>query len=243
MFHCHLCCPNTNSLLVPNDIIDMTPWHLTLPIKRENRKDAKIIYNPKLKSFQNDTCFYVSPTHNSILFTANCGGATTRGSHYPRSELREMAGDKRALWTSSGYHELTTVLSINETPKIKRDVVALQIHDGDSDVMQVLVKKDRLYVRGSIDSKAHDYGTLEDNYELGTKFSCKIICCSNLVKVYYNDMSSPKLTFKYHGDDENYFKVGAYVQSNVSKGDAPDTVGSVEVFSCNVVHNWVNPNK
>lgn len=240
MFHCPNCCPVKNNLLVPNDIIDMKHWYLTLPLKRSNREDAKIIYNPDLQTFQDMQFFKVSQARNSVLFTAHVGGATTKGSHYPRSELREMDGpdrDNKALWSSrKGYHEMRTVLSINEIPKVKQDVVALQIHDGKSDVMQVLVKKKRLYVRGGVGSKTVDYGSLDDNYILGTMFTAKIVCTEGRVKVFFNDSPTPKLDFAYAGDNKNYFKVGAYVQSNPSKGDDPDTVGIVQVFSCEVKH-------
>jgi hypothetical protein len=231
-------CPKAGVL--PNDIIDLGLWYLTLPVKRSDRDDAAIIYNPYLKTYSDDF-FKVSPQGNSVLFITPAGGATTKGSQYPRTELREMSGPcekDKACWSSrQGYHEMVNVLSINAIPLVKQDLVASQIHDGESDVMEVLIKKSRLYVRGSVDSKPKDYGTLQDNYVLGTKFTVKIVCTGGRIKVYYNNLQTPKLDFKYVGDDKNYFKVGCYIQSNPSKGEDPDTVGEVEVFSSTVVHN------
>lgn len=234
--HIKICSLNQTKL--PRDIIDLSLWYLTIPVPRENRSDAMIIYNPQLQEYSSEF-LKVSPTKDSVLFITNAGGATTKGSQYPRTELREMNGpdeSDKASWSSvQGYHEMVNVLSINKIPLVKQDMVASQIHDGKSDVMEVLIKKSRLYVRGSVGNRPKDYGTLEENYVLGTKFSVKIVCTDGRIKVYYNNV--PKLDFKYVGDDKNYFKVGCYMQSNPSKGEDPDTLGEVEVFSSVVTHS------
>lgn len=233
-------CPHCSNTLEVNICsterkgIDLANWHLTLPIKRDDRSDAKIIYNPELMNFDNE--FFKRTPTGSIMFSCNAGGATTKNSKYPRSELREMNNQKRASWSAYDYSEMTCTLTIHAIPLVKKDVVVCQIHDGKSDVMEVLIKNSRLYVRGSVGSKTKDYGTLEGKYVLGTKFKVRIVCRGGRIKVYYNNSTTPKLDFKYVGDDKNYFKAGCYMQSNPSKGEDPNTLAKVEVFALNVKH-------
>jgi len=68
--------------------IDLNNWKLTLDV--EDPKDSKKpleIFCPQLLTFQHP---HFIKTPDSITFKAECGGKTTSGSKYPRSELREM---------------------------------------------------------------------------------------------------------------------------------------------------------
>jgi len=227
-------------LEVEHPPVDLKFWGLTLPIKREDRSDAKIINFPE--DFDDLEYFKRTPT-GSILFICPAGGATTKNSKYPRSELREYDQDDgtKADWSAfDEINELTCTLAIHEIPLVKPEVTVCQIHDGNSDVMQLNLKKSRLYVRGSVGSKTKDYGTLDDKYDLGTKFRVKIVCMGGRIKVYYNNYTTPKLNFKYVGDDYNYFKVGCYMQSNTSKGEDPDTLAKVELYALDVKHRGVH---
>jgi len=216
----------------PSDIIDLTNWYITTPFGKPGSPEC--IYQPALNSFVHDKYFYVNETGDAVVFVANCGGVTTKGSSYPRSELREMKnnGKDQASWTtSSGKHTMTVVESIHHLPKVKNHVVCAQYHDKEDDCVEIGLRGNKLIA-------FHDttvYGTLDDNYQLGTKFTLKLVVEKDKTSVYYNDMTTPKLTAstKYSGC---YWKAGCYTQSNTSKGDATDDYAEVHIYSLKVEH-------
>jgi Alginate lyase len=70
---------------------------------------------------------------------------------------------------------------------------------------------------------------------MGTKYWLKITAVNSKISVYYNDQCKPKFTMPYAAGG-NYFKIGAYTQSNPSKGDSPTDYSEVWVYSVNVTH-------
>ncbi len=111
---------------LPSQLIDTSNWYLTLPTGKEG--DPDIVEGSKLAGYHSQ--FYqLNQARNGVVFTAGTGGATTSGSQYPRSELREMFGSEKASWDGSkGRHTMEIVQAITETPGEKPDVIAGQIH-------------------------------------------------------------------------------------------------------------------
>ena len=217
----------------PSDIFDITNWYLTTPAG--NPGSPVCVYQPDLKSYINEKYFHVNDAKDAIVFIANCGGVTTKGSKYPRSELREMInnGKDQASWTtSSGKHTMTVVESIHHVPKVKSEVVCAQYHDSSDDCIEIGLRGTKLIAFH--DSKI--YGVLDDNYQLGTKFTLKLVVEHDTTDVYYNDMTKPKIKSvptKFHGC---YWKAGCYTQSNTTKGDSPDDYAEVHIYSLKVEH-------
>jgi hypothetical protein len=81
---------------VPAQVLDLTNWKLTTPAKNSNG-DALEVSQPALATYRNASFFDIGPKGVGVLFTAAAGGATTSGSSYPRSELREMTGGEAAV--------------------------------------------------------------------------------------------------------------------------------------------------
>src|SRR3954453_19407883 len=81
---------------VPGDLIDLTRWYLTLPIKDPTGKDTSgpwDVYPPALRHFSWE--YFRVPSVESVPvveYTAPVNGTTTSGSGATRCELREMAG-------------------------------------------------------------------------------------------------------------------------------------------------------
>src|SRR6266699_3846674 len=93
---------------VPANVLDLTNWYLTVPVAAKGSGTAAEIKQPQLGSYSS-SYFKVNNTGDGVVFQANAGGATTSGSKYPRSELREMTGGGRtkAAWsTSVGTHTM-----------------------------------------------------------------------------------------------------------------------------------------
>jgi hypothetical protein len=87
-----------DNVVVPADILNLDNWTLTLPI--EGMSAANIIKQPVLNTYYHSKYFYAK--NNAVVLIANCGGATTVRSTYPRSELREMKanGAIEASWSA-----------------------------------------------------------------------------------------------------------------------------------------------
>jgi hypothetical protein len=209
--------------LLPSHLLDLSGWKLTLPTGQQGRPTE--IGDPQLADFTDDF-FRLNDTRNGVAFRANAGGVTTSGSHYPRSELREMNGAQKAAWSSAdGTHTLDVCEAITRTPVAKPEVVSAQIHDDQDDVLQIRLD-------GNVLSAQYDDGkgraVLDPAYRLGTPFRTKIVVTADGIAVSYNGVH--KADIKKSGTGW-YWKVGAYVQSNTSKGDSPDAVGEVVVYS------------
>jgi hypothetical protein len=214
---------------LPSTVLDLSNWYLTLPTGKSGSPDT--VYQPKLDTYTS-TAFRLNSAENGVVFTATAGGVTTSGSKYPRSELREMAGDRKAGWSNkSGTHTLVARQAITKLPPVKPEIVSAQIHDGSDDVMQVRLEGKRLMTQYN-DGQSEI--TMDSAYVLGTVFEVRIVAADSKVKVYYN--GKLKATINKSGSGW-YFKSGSYLQSNTSKGDKPTAAGEVVIYALKVTHS------
>jgi poly(beta-D-mannuronate) lyase len=218
---------------LPADVLDLSSWKLTLPVgSGDDEDEAEEIKQPDLATFSDDRFFTTNGDGSGVVFRAPAGGATTSGSGYPRSELREMkpGGGSEASWSNtSGTHVMTVKQAITKAPERKAEVVAGQIHDDEDDVVMVRLEKKRLFVEADGD----DIGTLDADYDLGTTFTTVMKATSDGIEVTYND--SKTVRYDKVGDGY-YFKAGCYTQSN-SDHDDDDALGEVVVYALDVEHS------
>ena len=212
----------------PAQVLDLSNWKQTLPIGKK-KKPAEI-EQPTLANYSADPYFHINPSGNGIICRAPVNGVTTSNSGYPRSELREMTnnGTKEASWsTTSGTHTMYIDQAITSVPKTKKHVVAGQIHDSDDDVIVVRLEYPKLFV----DINGKTGPTLDSNYTLGKRFTVKFVAENGQIKIFYNGSSNPAYTLAKKSSG-NYFKAGAYTQSNCSKeSDCSDNnYGEVEIY-------------
>lgn len=213
----------------PGEIIDAGKWYLTLPTGSEGSPDT--VSTEDLDTYASEW-FRLTESGDGVVFTANAGGATTENSKYPRSELREMIGGEKASWDGrSGTHVMELDQAITRTPSTKPDVIAGQIHGGDDDVMQIHLSGSRLTVKYADGKKEV---VLDDSYRLGERFRVKIQSSDGRVKVWHN--GDLKADLPIYGA-ESYFKAGAYVNSNTSKGASSDDVGQVVIYGLKISHS------
>jgi len=192
------------------------------------------IEQPLLDSYSNPPHFQVTTAKDGVLFQAHCGGVTTSGSGYPRSELREMMknGTSKASWSiTSGAHTMFIKQAITHLPAVKRHVVAGQIHDGTDDVMVIRLEGSKLF----IDLNGDDGPVLDPDYTLGKVFTVKFVASDGSIKLYYNDAATPAIDYA-HSATGCYFKAGCYTQSNTSQGDATSAYGEVVIHELFVSH-------
>lgn len=211
----------------PAQIIDSSKWYLTLPTGAEGHPDTI----DDLSTYASKW-FQLTDAKDGVVFTANAGGATTVNSKYPRSELREMINGEKASWDGgSGTHTMELDQAITKTPATKPDVISAQIHGGDDDVMQIHLSGTKLTVKYADGDKEV---VLDPSYKLGERFRAKIQSADGTVKVWFNGALRASLPISGTG---NYFKAGAYVNSNPEKGADPDDVGQVVIYNLKISHS------
>lgn len=215
------------------DIFRLDVWKLTLPLDDDGDGVADEVAMPTLRLFEDPDFFHLSTTGDSIVFRAHAGGATTKNSKYPRSELREMqpGGEKRAAWgTNDGMvHNLTFEAAVTALPPKKSHVVCAQIHDGDNDLLMVRVEGRKLF----LERNGADDVMLDDDYELGEFFDLMIIADNGRIRALFGGVQKMEWEIERDG---LYFKAGCYTQSNREKGDAADAFGEVEIRKLFVTH-------
>jgi len=216
---------------VPGQLLDLTNWNLTLPSGSPGKPDT--VQQPALATYSSPF-FQVDAVRRGVVFTTDAGGVTTKGSSYPRSELRETKGDALAEWSNrSGTHTMDVRQSVTTLPPVKPEVVTAQIHDEEDDVIEIRLEDNRLIAQYGGGSGDKNEFVLDPAYVLGTPYDLRIVAAAGKVDVFYNGAHSG--TAPLAGDDW-YFKTGSYLQSNVSTGDAADAVGQVVLYALQVSH-------
>jgi poly(beta-D-mannuronate) lyase len=121
--------------------------------------------------------------------------------------------------------------AVTHLPSKEPAVTVAQIHDAASDLIMVVLRGSKLLVEGDNNS----YGTLDPSYGLGTKYTLKIVASGGKIEIYYNDMSSPKVTVSSRTSG-CYFKAGAYIQTNDSRGEPAGSYGEVVIYDLKLTH-------
>lgn len=217
----------------PAMLLDLSHWKLTLPVDTDRHGRPDEIQPSELYSFVDVHHFFVNEEAKGVVFRAYCGGATTKGSKYPRCELREITtnANVRGAWgTDDGItHTMTMIVAITKTPPIKSHVVCAQIHDAGDDVVMVRLEENKLF----IERNSHAPVALDTNYILSTPFLLKIQAADGQIRVWHD--GGLKMNWKVLAKG-CYFKAGCYTQSNPDKGDAPDSFGEVVIYRLKVSH-------
>ncbi len=216
---------------LPSDVLDLSNWRLTLPVDTDREGKPDEIRQPELKSFVDPNYFYVPANETGVAFRAHCGGETTKGSGFPRCELRETnaKGTERADWSTDDdeLHVMEVSLAITATPPVKQHVVCAQIHDADDDLLMIRLEGKKLFIeRNELETVM-----LDREYKLGTRFDLRIQAGDGKVGVWYNGENRLDWPVSRKGC---YFKAGCYTQSNVGKGDAATSFGEVVIYKLDV---------
>ncbi len=231
------------SSLTPATAFDLSHWKLTLPTDAARTYDGQAteISATQLAAGFQDSHFHYD-ADGSMVFWCPVGGATTEGTEFPRSELREMLkpGDPSVNWTAKGTHRLAArcrVVEVPSNPKVvigqihsylgkARPLVKLQFYKGR---IEALVKSSP--TKGKDIKLVWPEVGLDQNitYEIELQDGVLSITVNGIKQVQNiakNDPEWLKQTF--------YFKAGAYPQDN----DGPATEGARVSFSqLTVSHN------
>jgi hypothetical protein len=224
--------PHRAGCQYPAQVLDLRRWKLTLPTGSDG--DPKEVSQPALATFVSPPWFRPTDDCSGVAFRAAVDGLTTKGSSYPRSELREMGdGGAAASWSStSGTHTLTVTEAFTKLPQGKPHLVGAQIHDASDDISVFRLEGSNLYIT---DGDNSHYKLVTNNYALGTKYQAKYVVSGGTVKAYYNGELQASLTKSF---SNAYFKAGAYTQANCEKVSPCDdnNYGETVIYQFEVTH-------
>ena len=249
---------------VPVPGIDLTNWYLTLPVTcdqvatascRGDANGAGEIFQPDLASFSSPY-FYTDLQNKMLVFRADVEGVTTSGSNYPRSELREMVnnGTQHASWsTANGINTMVATETVEQLPIVKPQVVTAQIHNASGEVIEVLAEalqsgpptkhtQYRICVRFGANGGKETGPCLDNSYTLGTFYTINITASNGVIRIWYAkgttapDVSKGPTWQEAYVGDGDYFKIGAYTQSNLKAGDKAGAYGEVGISKLVVTH-------
>ncbi|MGF9764124.1 polysaccharide lyase family 7 protein [Microvirga sp. 0TCS3.31] len=237
-----------NASAAPSGNFNLSNWKITLPVDQGGSLSGTAIEVQNLSSYKNSKYFYTG-SDGAMVFYAPVNGATTKGSSYARSELREMSGSEKAAWDLSKGGFMSATLEVDAAPNrdgIGGRLVVGQIHGQDDELVRLYWENGTVYFvndqAGSGNSETKF--TLKDNtgatpnVSLNEKFSYTINAKGSTLDVdVYADgkvyESSTKINSVWQSDTF-YFKAGAYLGANESNGSG---AGQASFYALDVNHD------
>jgi hypothetical protein len=200
----------TRASITPSKNFDLLHWKITLPIDRNGAFSGKASEVKNLSGYQHPKYFYTG-LDGAMVFKAPVEGATTGGSRYARTELREMNGSERAAWTIKQGGHMKASLEIDQVPTLfngaKGRIIVGQVHGKDDELARLYWDKGTLYfendIAGSTGKETKfaltDSTGAKPNVSLNEKFTYTIDVTSSRVNVtVYADGKTYKATDTIH---------------------------------------------
>ncbi|MFC1455751.1 polysaccharide lyase family 7 protein [Microvirga arabica] len=217
----------------PSLTFSLKHWKITLPTDRNGTFSGTAREVKNLAGYVNPEYFYTG-SDGAMVFKAPVEGATTSGSQYARSELREMNGSERAAWTVEQGGSMKATLKVDQAPTLfngtKGRVVIGQVHGQNDELVRLYWEKGTLYFVNDIAAATGretkfaliNKAGSKPNVSLNEKFTYSIDVKADRVKVTvsadgqtYTALDKINQAWR---SDAFYFKAGAYLGVNETQG-------------------------
>lgn len=214
----------------PSQYFDLSHWKLTIPVDASGGTSGEAVDLPAstLTGGYSSQWFSMSASGKAVEFWAPVNGASTDGSHYPRSELRELLdpSDDNVNWTVAGQSVLQAKCKVMQVPSSTGKVVVGQIHGFQTAPLVKLVyaysttaNTGSVYalINPTPDSTTTTKLALASNIALGQAFSYEIDVSAGALTMWVdsNAMASYTVNAQWNGIGM-YYKAGDYVQASGS---------------------------
>lgn len=209
----------------PGGNFNLTNFYLGLPVDSSggtNGTSASIPAAQLVTGYSNALYFYTGPD-GAMTFWAFVQGATTSGSSYPRSELREQVAppSNSSNWFAFGTHTLDAQCRVTQIPSSGKVIIGqihgytgaalplvkLQYNNGN---VEVLIKTN---ANNDLTDKKYTFGNVGPN----TNINYQIKVLNGLVSVTVNGTTQSLNVFQTDPDwatNTLYYKAGSYCQDN-----------------------------
>jgi hypothetical protein len=104
-----------DSSIAPSGNFDLSNWKITLPVDSNDRFSGTAMEVKNLSGYQHSKHLYTA-ADDAMTFVAPVEGATTSGSSYARSELREMNGTAKPVWNLQTGGFMSAILEVDAAP-------------------------------------------------------------------------------------------------------------------------------
>ncbi len=217
--------------------IDLSHWKLTLPVDDSGNRQghAAEVLPDRLADGGNHPEFFQVAADGALVFWCPVDGATTEGTEYPRTELRELLDPEspQVNWPAAGLHVLRARCQVREVPSSQKVIIG-QIHSYTGKA-RPLVKLQ--FYKGRIEGlvkispdKGQDRKLVWEEIPLNAEVDYEIRLEDGRLDVTVNGRTQSENVVANDpawGKQTFYFKAGAYVQDNMG----PSTEGARVVFS------------
>lgn len=204
----------------PGSVFDLSGFNLQLPLAKAN--SIQQILDPELKTYSSDY-FYLVQNPDAIILTCHSYGAHTKGSHYPRTELRD-----KNEWNFVGEHMMSVQLAVLQQPSTGKIIIG-QIHGNRKGTEAVKIwwnnGKVQVGVKEEVDGPEKRY-TLLNDVALHQVLDYTIKQSGQSVNVTINGKSVDMTLGESWSKEKVYFKVGNYLQDNLT----PVSTGIVALY-------------
>lgn len=237
-----------NPALAPSGNFNLANWKLTLPTDSYARFTGTAVEVKNLSGYRNPKYFYTG-SNGAMVFAAPVEGATTSGSRFARSELREMKGTERAAWTLQQGGSMTATLEVDKVPTLFNGkggkIVIGQIHGQTDELVRLYWENNTIYFKnekaGARNSELRfDLKNAQGqvpNVSRDEKFSYKINAKGDSLTVtVYADgkvYASHTRINDVWDKDTFYFKAGVYLGVNETQGRG---VGQTSFYALSFSH-------
>jgi hypothetical protein len=204
----------------------------------DDGKNFKEISPSLLSSGYTSQYFYTDKNDGSAVFAVPSDGATTKGTHYARTELRQTGHDADWRLTDAKLHYLRVKCAVLIVAEAKPQTIIGQIHGSqkDSELLKIRwtgYKPGKCFVEARLqkNNKSRDeYGAvLAEGLSLGDVIEYTVTMQNGIITVTIGSRSaSQTLTAEFYGtSDSYYFKAGNYFQYN----GRPAVIGVNKIYS------------
>ncbi|WP_044227973.1 polysaccharide lyase family 7 protein [Flammeovirga pacifica] len=214
---------------MPTDVIpSLIQWKVTLPVDKDGNDNSNVthvddrnrspleIKDGDLVDYEWSPYFHAE--NNEVFFRGHCAGTTTRGSYYPRSELRQRVGGGDNYWSVQKYQYLKTVLRVTHLPVVKPEVSMVQIHGPQDEPLRVQysasTRSSNPWGLHIVYNENYKERTQID-YDLGDRLEVEVIVDQGYITCnILNLENGQRYSKQFLSEDQTgYFKVGCYTQS------------------------------
>ncbi len=238
-----------NPNLPPGSNFDLSHWYLQLPTSGNNLTcsagSVDSVSTSQLEGGWTNTYFYTG-TNGAMVFWAPVNGATTSGSSYPRSELREelTPGNTGVNWIPYGTHILDATCQVLQVDSTTPNVIIGQIHAESSAALptvKIYYKNGKVYgtikTNSTDDSSDINVGTVTSG--LGANIAYEIKMVNGLVSIAINGKTNSYNIF--HSDpnytnETQYYKAGDYCQASNCSNPSTNQGARVAFSALTVFH-------
>lgn len=236
----------------PGRNFDLDDWKLQLPVDASGGFSGRYVEVWDLDGYQSP--WFRTGPDGALVLAAPVEGATTPGSVYARSELRETVGDVNAAWTLDQGGAMAVRMQVDRVPELigggGARVSIGQVHGGDGQLARVYWEDGSIYwVAGRGGALARDLVMRlvdaqgrEPDVSLDETFAFRVEVEDGRVLVTAEadgrTYSSGLAIDPGWADKAFYFKAGLYLGSNEATSTGS---GQVSIYGIGVTHDGSDP--